>query len=82
MNKFIFPVIWLLIWLIVWYIIPREPVDYNSSLMYGNSGSPKNCRAIITENIKAYKNNEFSADDIMASIYRNCGANGYSWEIE
>lgn len=40
--------------------------------MYGSSGLPKNCRAVITENIKAYKNNEYSANDIMESIDRNC----------
>lgn len=82
MKTTILSIISILLWLVIWYLVPKEPVDYNANLMYGSSGLPKNCRAIITENIKAYRNNEYSASDIMESIDRNCWANWYSWEIE
>jgi len=53
--------------------------DSNSSLIYGESGLPKNCRAIITSNINGYKNKSYTADEALNSIERNCGEFGYSW---
>ena len=53
---------------------------YNETLLYGDTGAPKNCRAIITTNINSYKSGEFSAGDVLSSIDRNCGEFGYSWE--
>ena len=58
-----------------WVIKP----DGNASLSYGDTGQPKNCRAIIKDNVDQYKAKKYSSDDIIASIERNCGANGHSW---
>ncbi|WP_425479771.1 hypothetical protein, partial [Xanthomonas dyei] len=35
--------------------------------------------AIIQTNIDAYHAKQCAADEIMDSLERNCGANGYSW---
>lgn len=53
--------------------------DNNSGLIYGKTGLPKNCRAIIKANIDAWKAGEYSAEDALVSIDRNCGEFGYSW---
>ncbi len=53
--------------------------DPNSKLVYGDTGYPKNCRAIITENMRGYKDRTFSAEQALDSIDRNCGEFGYSW---
>lgn len=54
--------------------------DPNSKPTYGEStGLPKNCRAIVQQNIDAYRAKEYSADEIMNSLERNCGINGQSW---
>lgn len=53
--------------------------DKNDELSYGSTGLPKNCRAIIKANIDAYYNDEYSAEEIISSINRNCGEFGYSW---
>ena len=55
-------------------------LDPNSKPTYGEeSGLPKNCRAIVQANIDAYRAHEFTSDEIMNSLERNCGASGYSW---
>lgn len=64
--------------------------DYNSSAVYGETGLPKNCRAIVQTNIDAYKDisrsniDDYSKldeiDGLFDSLERNCGADGYSWE--
>ena len=51
----------------------------NQSLRYGKSGLPKNCRALITENIRGVASKKWSATDALDSIDRNCGANGLIW---
>lgn len=53
--------------------------DPNSELVYGDTGFPKNCRAIIHENIQGVYFEQYSAEDALGSIERNCGQNGYSW---
>lgn len=53
--------------------------DSNSKMKYGKTGLPKNCRAIITANIDGWRAHEFSAEDALLSIERNCGENGYAW---
>jgi hypothetical protein len=55
------------------------PGDPNSSPTYGDTGLPKNCRAVVQSSIDAWQLKQYSADDIFASLSRNCGANGYSW---
>lgn len=56
-----------------------DVLDSNSKLVYSDNGSPKNCRAIITENIRAWRNRQYRAEDVLESIDRNCGEYGYSW---
>ena len=54
--------------------------DVNSEPVYSrDTGLPKNCRAIIAVNVKAWQDKKFSADEVLTSIDRNCGANGHSW---
>lgn len=63
--------------------------DENKKPIYGESGLPKNCRAIVQANIDAYKKARYSnesyqdilisTDGIFDSLERNCGENGYSW---
>lgn len=52
----------------------------NEKLEYGDTNAPKNCRAIIKTNIDSYNAGEYSAEDVLSSIDRNCGEFGYSWE--
>lgn len=54
-------------------------MDPNAKATYGDTGLPKNCRAIIQANIDGYRTKQYTADEVMFSIERNCGANGYSW---
>lgn len=51
----------------------------NLSPTYGEGGTPKNCRAIIKENITAWRLRQISPEGALNSIDRNCGENGYSW---
>lgn len=44
------------------------------------SGLPSNCRALVQANIDGYRARQFSADEVMASLERNCGALGQLWE--
>ena len=53
--------------------------DNNQNLKYGETGFPKNCRAIIKANIDGYHSGEYSADEALNSINRNCGEFGLSW---
>ena len=64
----------------------------NAKPTYGDTGLPKNCRAIIQANIDEYKRirkthedyeiQMLDIDDVFNSIERNCGAYGYSWEYK
>lgn len=74
--------LYIILGVFVGLILSPSPEDSNSRLMYGDTGLPKNCRAIISTNITAFQNNEYSAEDVLESINRNCGAEGYSWKIE
>jgi len=60
---------------VIFFNIP----DPNFRPTYGDTGLPKNCRAIIQQNIDAYRAREYTADAIMAALERNCGINGHSW---
>lgn len=54
--------------------------DPNTKPIYSEeSGLPANCRAIVHANIDAYRSRQYTADEVMASLERNCGANGYAW---
>jgi hypothetical protein len=52
----------------------------NKTLMYGDTGLPKNCRAIIKANIDGWREGEYGAEEVLGSIDRNCGQFGHSWE--
>lgn len=64
--------------------------DPNSKPTYGESGLPKNCRALVQANIDMYKSLDKShenyeeflveLDGIMNSLERNCGTNGHAWQ--
>lgn len=54
--------------------------DPNSKPIYGEStGLPSNCRAYVQVVIDSYRNKEYSADETMAGLERNCGVNGNLW---
>ena len=55
--------------------------DTNSKLMYGETGLPKNCRAIVKANYEGWYLKEYSAEDALDSINRNCGEFGLSWNL-
>ena len=54
----------------------------NSKPTYGDTGLPKNCRAIIQTNIDGWRKGNYSAEEAMDSMERNCGASGYSWKYD
>lgn len=74
-NKIIF----ILILLIISFYIGKSNGDPNDSMVYGDTGLPKNCRAIIDANVKGWYDGIYSPSEALGSIDRNCGANGYSW---
>lgn len=53
--------------------------DSNSKLEYGESGLPKNCRALIKANIDGWQSGEYTPVEALGSIDRNCGEWGSSW---
>lgn len=57
----------------------NKPADTNLTLVYGDTGYPKNCRAIITDNIEGVNRGDYTPEEALGSINRNCGRNGYSW---
>lgn len=78
MKKYLWLLIIFLIGAAIGYLASSS-IKPNSKVEYGETGFPKNCRAIIKENVDSYKSGEFSAEDIIDSINRNCGEFGYSW---
>ena len=64
----------------------------NGKPTYGETGLPKNCRAIIQSNLDEYRKIRathddyeiqlMKIDDVFNSLGRNCGAYGYSWEYK
>jgi hypothetical protein len=56
-----------------------DKLDPNAKPTYGDTGLPKNCRAIIAVNIEGWRSKQYTAEEVLASIDRNCGAYGYSW---
>lgn len=53
--------------------------DPNAKPTYGDTGLPKNCRAIIKSNVDGWRSGQYTAEETMGSIDRNCGEHGYSW---
>ena len=52
----------------------------NSKPTYGDTGLPKNCRAIVQNAIDEWRKGNYTTEETMSSLERNCGANGYSWD--
>lgn len=76
--------------LIIFVVMLTACSKPNSKPVYGDTGLPKNCRAIVKANIEEYRKIRASQEDyadqmvsidgVMSSLDRNCGENGYSWE--
>ena len=65
---------------VIAYFIGYSSGIGNQSPKYGDSGFPKNCRALISDNLKGFANDEYTAEEALYSIERNCGPNGYIWD--
>lgn len=57
----------------------RQTSTGNGRVVYGENG-PKNCRALIKDSIEGYLRKDYTADDTLFSLDRNCGEFGYSWD--
>lgn len=53
--------------------------DPNDKPRYGDHGLPTNCRAYVDASIGGYRSKQFSADDAMNGLERNCGVSGALW---
>lgn len=53
--------------------------DGNSQAEFKN-GFPSNCRALVQANIDGWRSGEYKAENIIASLERNCGAMGQLWD--
>lgn len=54
--------------------------DDNDMPEYGPTGLALNCRAYIQEAVNGYRGKQYTADEAMNGIERNCGAAGQSWK--
>jgi hypothetical protein len=54
--------------------------DDNAKPVYADSGLPLNCRAYIQTAINGYRSKQYTADETINGIERNCGVGGYSWK--
>jgi len=54
--------------------------DDNDKPEYGPTGFASNCRAYIQEAVNGYRSRQYTADEAMNGIERNCGAAGQSWK--
>lgn len=54
--------------------------DDNAKPEYGTLGLPKNCRAYVDKAIAGYRLKEFTAEETMTGLERNCGAGGQIWK--
>jgi len=51
----------------------------NQKQTFGDTGLPKNCRALISANITGVAEGRYTAADALGSIDRNCGMYGLIW---
>lgn len=56
-----------------------ELADPNSQPRYGETGLPSNCRAFVQYAINTYRAGQYTAEETINSLERNCGINGHSW---
>lgn len=55
--------------------------DDNDKPAYGEgTGLPVNCRAYVQVAVDAYRDERYTAEETMAGLERNCGANGSIWK--
>ena len=59
-----------------WGNLWRDPNEFPT---FGDSGLPKNCKAIIQRNLDDWHSGAYTADAVLNSIERNCSVIGYSW---
>lgn len=64
--------------LLAYYLGYRSGIG-NQVARYGDTGLPKNCRALIATNISGFKYNQYTAEEALYSIDRNCGPAGLIW---
>jgi hypothetical protein len=69
----------IIVGLIIGYFFFSQRRPECSSLVYGETGFPKNCRAIVKANYEGWYLKEYTADEALGSINRNCGEFGSSW---
>lgn len=67
--------------LIVGFFLGRLFGIGNQTAEYSEDGYPVNCRALIADNIKGYSLGDFTAEDALNSIDRNCGRFGIIWHV-
>lgn len=74
---------------ITWYLALSFPMTLaacgdqsasNDKPRYGKSGLPSNCRALVQANIDGWRAKQYTSEEVMSSLERNCGAAGYLWE--
>ncbi|MET0378726.1 MAG: hypothetical protein ABW049_07005 [Spongiibacteraceae bacterium] len=54
--------------------------DDNDKPVYGDgTGMPVNCRAYVQVAVDGYRARRFTAEETMAGLKRNCGADGGVW---
>jgi hypothetical protein len=53
--------------------------DPNDRPAYGKTGLPVNCRAYVQAAIDGYRSKQYTADEAMAGLERNCGVAGQIW---
>ncbi|WP_218688990.1 kynureninase [Psychrobacter sp. BF1] len=53
--------------------------DHNSKPELGSSGHPSNCRAYIQLSVDEWRADNYTTEDTMNAIERNCGTYGSLW---
>ena len=62
------------------FFIGRETApDPNAYPTLCKTGYPKNCRAIIIANLDGVESKQYTPEEALSSIARNCGRYGQSW---
>jgi hypothetical protein len=54
--------------------------DDNARPVYGSLGLPANCRAYIQAAVNGYRSKQYTADETLNGVERNCGIGGHSWK--
>ena len=54
--------------------------DPNETAVYGDTGLAVNCRAYVQVSVDSWRNDEYSTQEVMDALERNCGENGWLWD--